>query len=229
MEHSEIQKKLDSIEVRIKNIEKKKIGFWDMFQSLATILIPAAIALAGYLISNGIKKAEVDVAETNAKVAQAELVNKFMASLTSKSTFERALAVDAILIAIPGHGASIARAMAENDTSESVKLSARSSLDKRLLQLISDLFSDQATIRKIAAQELLQGWHSDALLVKHLLEFAGSHPSNINGIYNTVVILNSIDRQTLLQYRDSILEFLSQAEALGPKTKSTSQQVRDRL
>lgn len=229
MDYADIDKKLDSIEARLKNLEKKKKDFWDIFTSLATILIPATIALAGYFISNGIKRAEVSVAETNAKVAQAELVNKFMTSLTSKSMVERSLAVDAVLIAIPGYGAAIARAVAENDTSESVKKSARSALNKKLFQLVSDLFSDEAPARKIAAQELLQGWHSDTLLVRQLLQFAGSHQSNSNGLYNTVVVLNSMDRQPLLQYREPILEFLRQAESQGPKTKSVAQQVRNRL
>lgn len=229
MDDADHVKKLNSIEDRLKNLERKKKDFLDIFQSFAAILIPAAIALAGYFISNGIKKAEINVAETNAKVAQAELVNKFMTSLTSQSPVERSLAVDAILIAIPGYGASLARAVAENDTNESVKLSARSSLNKKLYQLIGDLFSDQASIRTTAAQQLLQGWHSDTTLVDPLLDYALSHQSNSNGVYNTVVILNSIDNMLLLENSDAVRQFLRQAEATGPKTKSLAQQVRERL
>ncbi len=108
--------------------------------------------------------------------AQAELVNKFMTSLTSKGTIERSHAVDAILTGIPGYGASNAHSVAENDTNKSVKLSAKSSLDKKSLQLITYLFSDQLNIRKPAAQELLQGWHSDTSLIKHFWNLqVGNH------------------------------------------------------
>jgi len=229
MEANNINEKLDRIESRLKKLEGKKKDFWDIFQSLAAVLIPAAIALAGYLISNGIKQAEIDVAETNAKVSQAELINKFMTSLTSESPVERSLAVDAIMIAIPGHGASLARAVAENDSSEAVKEAAKSSLNKRLMQLIGNLFSDQAEIRTRAAQDLLQGWSSEPQLVEHLLEYANNHDSNVNGIYNTVVIFNSMDRQPLLEYKEAVLGFLSSAEQIGPKTRQVAEQVRRRL
>ena len=150
-----------------------------------------------------------------------------MPSLTS--TAEKSLAVGAIVIAISGYGAEIAHTVVQNDTSESAKLAAKSSLNKRLLQLISDLFSDQASVRKVATSEVIQGWKSDTLLVKHLLKFAGSRQSNSNGIYNSVVVPNAVDIQPLLQYKDSIQQFLDKAKERGPKTKSLTVQVRARL
>jgi len=229
MEPDDIYKKLGDIESRLDKIEKKKRDFWDIFNSLATILIPATIALAGYIISNGIKKAEINVAETNAKVAQAELVNKFMTSLTSKSTLERSIAVDAIVLAIPGYGASLARSVANNDTSTLVKQAAHISLNNRMEQLVRNLFSDQATERKNAAQELMKGWQSDPLLIDHLITFAKDNQSNENGIYNSIVILNAIDKPLLIRYKDSVNKFLSVAELNGPKTKEIANKVRESL
>jgi len=92
-----------------------KKDVWDRLTALATILVPAAIALAGYFIAQGLKQAELSseekraersssIAEANTKIAQASLINTMMKSLTSSSPQERKLAVEAALIALPEHG-----------------------------------------------------------------------------------------------------------------------------
>jgi len=105
---------------------------WDRFTALATILIPAAIALAGHFIAQGLKQAEIrsedrraelshSIAETNTKIAQASLINTMMKSLTSADPQERKLAVQAVLIALPEEGPVLARSIAENDEDKSVQ------------------------------------------------------------------------------------------------------------
>lgn len=88
---------------------------WDRVASIAQILIPAAIALAGHLIAQGLKEAELAIeeirvqqthaiAQANKKIAQAKLVGTMMKSLTSPDSKERKLAVQAVLIALPEQG-----------------------------------------------------------------------------------------------------------------------------
>lgn len=63
-----------------------KKDVWDRVTALATILVPAAIALAGHFVAQGLKQAEISseerraeqsrsIAEANTKIAQASLIN----------------------------------------------------------------------------------------------------------------------------------------------------------
>src|SRR5215475_10378061 len=116
---------------------------WDRVTALSTILVPAAIALAGYFISEGLKQAEISneakraeqtqaIALANTKIAQATLVNTLMKSLTSSNPQERKLAVEAVLIALPEEGPALVRPIAQSDEDKTVQAAAKTSLDQRL-------------------------------------------------------------------------------------------------
>ncbi len=113
-----------------------KKDVWDRLTALATILVPAAIALAGHFIAQGLKQAEISseerraeqshvIAEANTKIAQASLINTMMKSLTSTNPQERKLAVVAVLIALPEQGPILVQTIAQSDEDKTVQAAAR--------------------------------------------------------------------------------------------------------
>jgi hypothetical protein len=207
---------------------------------LIAVLIPAAIALAGHFIAQGISRAEIAseerqaaqsriVAEANTRIGQAELLNTFMQSLTSDNANERKIAIDAILIAMPDQGPAIVRGVARYDDDESVQEKAEASINDRLSRLVEALFAAEAAVRQQAAQELIQGWRTVPELIPALIAYARNHPANENGVYNTVVVFNALGRGPLMAHRDEVMAFLDEAKAIGPRTRRLAEEVEGQL
>ncbi|MFZ5759541.1 MAG: hypothetical protein ACOY32_07925 [Thermodesulfobacteriota bacterium] len=207
----------------------QKKDTWDRLTALATILVPAAIALAGHFVAQGLKQAQISseerraeqshiIAEANTKIAQANLISTMMKSLTSANPQERKLAVEAVLIALPEQGSVLVRTIAQSDEDKTVQAAARSSLEQRVSTLIRDLFADDARIRIGAAQDLIQGWRTDPNVVQALVEFAAQNRDNSNGVYNTVVVLNEFSPRALQTHKQEVLNFLEVAKTTGSKT-----------
>lgn len=191
---------------------------WDRVTALATILVPAAIALAGHFIAQGLKQAEITneekrseqaqaIAVANTRIAQANLINTLMKSLTSSNPQERKLAVQAVLIALPEQGPVLVRPIAQSDEDKTVQAAAKTSLDQRLDGLIRALFSDDAQARVGAAQDLIQGWRNEPNAVNALVEFATANQGNKNGIFNTAVVLNAFSLSALEAHKQQVLRF----------------------
>ena len=221
------------------NSESKK-DVWDRLTALATILVPAAIALAGHFIAQGLKQAEISseekraeqshlIAEANTKIAQATLINTMMKSLTSPNPQERKLAVQAVLIALPEQGPVLVRTIAQSDEDTSVQAAAQSSLQERVGTLVRGLFSEDARVRIGAAQDLIVGWRNDPNVVQELVQFASNNRDNVNGVYNTVVVLNEFTSRALEEHREQVLSFLELAMATGAKTKSKAEALAKRI
>lgn len=213
---------------------------WDRITALATILVPAAIALAGHFIAQGLKQAEINseerraelsysIAETNTKISQANLINTMMQSLTSTNPQERKLAVQAVLIALPEHGPVLARTIAASDEDASVQTAAKESLVNRRNELIRNLFADNAQLRIAAARDFIQGWQNDSHAISELLNFASQNMENPNGVYNTIVVLNQFSKRALEIYRVDIDKFLDKAKQIGPKTSEQAMLLEERL
>jgi hypothetical protein len=217
-----------------------KKDVWDRVTALATILIPAAIALAGHFVAQGIKQAEISseerraeqtnaIALANTKIAQASLINTMMKSLTSSNPQERKLAVQAVLIAMPEEGPTLVRTVADFDEDKTVQAAAKTSLDQRLTGLVRGLFSEDAQTRIGAAQDLIQGWRNEPIAVKSLVEFATENKENSNGIFNTVVVLNAFSINALQASKLQVLQFIKLAKATGPKTEEKAVALEKRL
>jgi len=211
------------------NRQQKDI--WDRLTALATILVPAAIALAGHFIAQGLKQAELSseerraqqssaIAEANMKIAQAGLINTMMKSLTSQNPQERKLAVEAVLIALPEQGPILVRTIAQSDEDKTVQIAAKSSLEQRFTTLIRQLFADDARSRIDAASELIQGWRNEPNAVNVLIEFANQNIDNANGIYNTIVVLNEFSKIALDPHKEKLLKFAALAKTKGSKTEA---------
>jgi len=220
--------------------DSSRKDLWDRLTALATILVPAAIALAGHFIGQGLKEAELRgqerqaqqasaIAEANTKIAQAGLINTLMKSLTSPNPQERKLAVQAVLIALPDQGPLLARTIAQTDEDEAVQVAARSSLKQRADTLIRQLFADDAATRIAAAGELVQGWRSEGNAVGALLDAAFQNSDNDNGIYNVAVVLGECSPAALAAHRAEVVKFIDLAQAKGAKTAAKTAILSRRL
>jgi hypothetical protein len=213
---------------------------WDRITALATILVPAAIALAGFFISQGLKQAEISseerraeqtraISEANTKISQESLINAMMKSLTSSNPRERKLAVEAVLIALPDQGPVLVRIIAQSDEDKTVQAAARDSLEQRVSALIRELFSEDKPVRIGAAQDLIKGWRDEPKVVLALVEFATKNRENSNGVYNTVVVLNEFSSRSLQAHKQKVLDFIEVAKATGSKTEAKATALLKRL
>lgn len=217
-----------------------KKDFLDRLMALATILIPASVALAGYFIAQGLKQAEISseemraershaIAEANTRIAQANIISTLMSSLTSSNQYERQIAAHAMLIALPERGLFLVRAVAKYDEDEVVKTAAKTSLGRRANELIRDLFSEDAPVRIAAYQDLIQDWGNDSSVVLTLVEFANRNLENENGVYNTVVVLSAFSKPALEAYKPKVVKFLKLAKDIGSKTEAKANALARRL
>lgn len=213
---------------------------WDRLTALATILVPAAIALAGHFIAQGLKQAEISseerraeqshvIAEANTKIAQASLINTMMKSLTSTNPQERKLAVVAVLIALPEQGPILVQTIAQSDEDKTVQAAARNSLETRVNTLIRQLFSADPRERISAAQDLVQGWRNDPSVVLDLTTFAMQNKDNANGVYNSVVVLNEFSLRALQARKAEVLKFVDVAKATGARTAAVANVLAGRV
>jgi hypothetical protein len=110
-----IEDRLIATEKRIDELKKKPKDFWDIFQIVATLLIPASITLAGYWYSEAQKQAEIlsseniaaqqrDTSLMQVRVGQAQLISTFMESLLSEKPQRQKLAIEGVLVALPEEG-----------------------------------------------------------------------------------------------------------------------------
>ncbi|WP_136523442.1 hypothetical protein [Geomonas ferrireducens] len=209
---------------------------WDRITAMATILVPAAIALAGHFVAQGLKQAEINseekraertsaIADANTKIAQANLINTMMKSLTSPNPAERKLAVQAVLIALPDQGPVLVRTVAESDENKAVQIAAQASLDQRINLLIRNLFSDDAHTRINSASDLVEGWRNDPAAIPPLIQFATKNSDNQNGVYNTIVVLNDFSLPALQAHRQLILQFIALAKTKGEKTAAKAAEL----
>src|SRR5215475_14148709 len=91
---------LAALERRLAKLEGDRKDGWDKFQIMTSMLLPIALALAGYFFSRALADAQRTseerralssqaVAEASMHVSQAELVATFMKSLLSQDRAEK--------------------------------------------------------------------------------------------------------------------------------------------
>lgn len=237
---SSVESRLQQLEKRLASLEQKGKDGWDKFQIIAALLIPASIALVGYYYSKSMKDAEIKssqemadqqnaTARISARVGQAQLVAAFMDRLVSDNPQTQQLAVQAILLALPEDGPKLVAVVSQSSPSQDVRRFARDSLDQRRTQLIAAVFDTDKSVRVPATQELAAGWRSDQGLVAALLEAANRHPGSQDGIVNTLVLFENMDKNLLVKNEAAIRSFLSKVESNGAVTRQHANAVRERL
>ncbi|HET6231338.1 MAG TPA: hypothetical protein VFE05_14795 [Longimicrobiaceae bacterium] len=234
---STVEERLSSIEKRIA-VPRKDV--WDIFNILASLLIPATIALAGHWYAEASAKAQTEsaakaadasraVQAADAKVHQAALVGTFMEPLLSADPAKKRLAIRAVLIALPDDGPSLVKELSVSDTSVAVQRFAAAELSDRRADLAEALFDASPAVRRPAGDEILRGWRADAQMVADLIAAARRHPRDANGIYNTVSVLSQMDLPAVATHRAEVIPFLRDAAANGPSTAALADPLRNRL
>ena len=136
---NQVNKRLSEVKESIEELKANKKDFWDVFDILASLLIPASITFFGFYYSNALKKTEIEreekratseqeIARINARVKQAELLSMFMEALVSPEPRKRTLAVRAILLALPEEGKALVAVLSESDPEPEVRNIAQESL-----------------------------------------------------------------------------------------------------
>lgn len=158
---NDFEAKLEKLTTDVAQLKKKGKDHWDKFQILAALLVPASIAVVGFLVSTSLKDAEIvsaakvaagqeAIARINARVAQANLVKSFMDTLFSEEVRKRKLAIEAMLIALPEDGPRLVKIVSETDPDEDVRLFAKTQ------QRIESLLNAVGQISDKSALELIK-------------------------------------------------------------------------
>lgn len=240
MDQSEIEKKLEAIEKELSKLKTKKKDAWDIFNIIASLLIPASIAFSGYFFSVAMKEAEIrsseelatrqeNIAIISAKVGQAKLIATFIEPLTGDNETKKRVAIRGILIALPEEGPQIVAVVSESDSNEEIQKFAISELDKQRKQLINRAFDTKKPVRITATTELIRGWTRDPKLVPEIIEYATQRLSMKSGIVNTLVILQNVDQNILVSNKEKILIFVEMVIPNGSQTAALAEKVKNRL
>jgi hypothetical protein len=243
MDETVLKERLTELEVRLALLESEKDkgkDKWDIFNIIASLLIPASIAFSGYYFSNAMKQAEIDSSEAlaarqaqiaiiNAKVGQAELISEFLEPLTGENEQKKRVAIRGILIALPEDGPQIVNAVSESDPNAEIQEYARSELDLQREQLIRRAFDDEKPVRIAATTDLIRGWSRDVKLVPDLIAYANQHLSHKSGVINTLVILQNVDINSLRGHHEAVLAFTERVRPNGPQTAEHADKVKARL
>lgn len=211
---NDVAEKIAKLEAEVEKLKKKPKDDWDKFQIIAALMIPASIALTGFLISKAIKQAEIDsseriaqaearsaeqialgekeVALINAKVSQAQLIRSFLPSLTGAEAHHRKLAIQALLLALPEDGPRLVQILSEADPDPAVqkfaddKLAALSQRD-----LLPYIFHSDAQISNKARDRFLSDRNTDTWTLLMLMQETALHHDIKHGVLNALKILDS--------------------------------------
>lgn len=233
--------RLAKLEQRLAKLEAGGKDRWDKFQILASLLIPAAVAFAGYYFSNALAGAQRDAEEQRARaeqvaaeqrvqaeqlateasmrISQAELISTFMRSLLSENRAEKELAIRAVILALPEAGPQLVAVIQVSSPDPETKRVARLALDERRERLVKELYAGEAQVRKAAAEKIVAGFRQDPGLVSQLAAEAEKQKDNPDGIYNSAVVLNEIPSERLQASPEKVRQFAKIAEQNGERTR----------
>lgn len=117
---------LEEFEERLKKLEDNKKDWWDKLHTIGTLLVPVAIAAAGYWGSAAISKSQVasaiTTAEKNRQVEESRLIKDVLAPLVGADEAQKQIALLAIARTDPRTVESIIDIVEElTNTSESTR------------------------------------------------------------------------------------------------------------
>lgn len=220
-----------ALEEEVRKLKDKSKDKWDKFGLVTSALIPLSIAAVGghYTyeseqsktalatiqsnLAEESKRLELEQARVRAnadsKIKQAELVSRFFEALTGQDDKRREFAVDALLVAAPDYGPVLVRVSSQNAPTTDAASYATIALEERRDLLVRQLFGEDADLRRDAYSQLVSSWSNDPSLVSELLRYGTENRRNLDGVFNAVVLLSHLQRDTILSKKEAILEFAS--------------------
>ncbi len=238
---SELEDKVLEIEARLEELKRQPKDAWDVLQIIGALLVPLAIAFAGWEYSRAMKEAEVTsaatianlqlefaeqkerfdqkISETNSRVGQAELVASFLEALLSPDPKTQKLAMEAVLIALPSEGLRLVKVLEDVESNAAVKAAAADSISNFRSKLLRDFFSTDAQLRKTSFSQLLEAYGNDATIVGELLELAQARNGNRDAMVNTLALLALLPTDLLAPHVGDIGSLANAVRGNGPVTR----------
>ncbi|WP_299764872.1 hypothetical protein [uncultured Dokdonia sp.] len=245
----DLRKEFAELKKKVEAVEKKDT--WDKVKIITGILLPLAIVYVGQTFSSSQIAAEnrsnekiavlqTDLADKqfeyqkqissiNSKVGQVGLVANFFDALLSEDPVRKKLAIKAVLIALKEEGPELVKIVEESDNTREIKTFAKATLDTRREELVEQLFSDEKADRINAYNDIVSGWKNDAEMVKEIVAYGKSHPSNKDGVYNSLITLSQMNKKVLSPYKEEIISFSESTERNGTNTKKKALLLRSRI
>src|SRR5258707_800331 len=171
----------DDVAVELKKLsdrlDDKSKDVWDKAQAVGALagalLVPVALAVAGYFFSNAISKEQIRsneiIATNNLRLGQYQLVASVMKSLLSPDALERKQAISFVFIVLTEDEAHrLVDRLSKTDSDSSVRTQAVAVLESRLTELTTDATTADPERSQQAAAQLLAGWRSNPALATHL-------------------------------------------------------------
>lgn len=219
----------------VRHLKGKQKDGWDKFQIIAALLIPASIALVGFLVSNASKEAEIrsseniakgqrDASNAQLKISQAELVNSFLSALLSPEAQTRKLAVEAILIALPKNGPRLVEIIAASDPDPKVKDFASGLLGQR--ELILKIFSLDHTESDKARDAFIASGRSTTSALVSLAQATIGNKSNTHGVANALTILTTYGPKVGTVWDNMLPLLLTKLDADDPELSDLLETLR---
>jgi len=196
------------------------------FQRNWQAVISVAISVAAVCVSFGQFYSSRSVQRQEYAIKRVETLQKFLPDLASSDKRNAALLLlvnsklmdesDVANLALSFKATKVLGDMSSAGNARAGQLLR--TLNDEMAELIKGVYSNDASTRRAAAGALLSDWSNDPNLVPTLLDSAATNPANENGIYNTVVLLESLKPEALSPYRGDIRSFAAGATKIGPKT-----------
>jgi chromosome segregation ATPase len=137
-----------------------------------------------------------------------------------------------------GARAELITALARTEQAENAVMSARNRFSESgaaparrmdAQTLIVQLFDERASVR-VRAYDALMAQHANSPeLIPALIAYANTHAENHDGVFNTVIVLNTVPRSQLAAHRELVDSFLARAEGVGRNTRARIAEVRRRI
>jgi len=243
MPQESAEEKLARMEERLAALESRGTGKdrWDKFQILATLLIPAAVAFAGYYFSNALADAQraaedhraqasQEVAEASTRVSQAELIATFMKSLLSDNKAEKSLAIRAVILALPEEGPQLVLAIQTSSPDQETRATARAALMERRERLVEDLHAEDEGARQQAAQALKAGFRRDPELAQQIAAAAEKNPEDEAGLVRSAEVLKAVPAEQMAGNPEVVMRLAKVAEQHhDDKARALFQQIKLRV
>ena len=213
------------------------------------VLMPLVVAIVGtvgtYLITkqqqesaDALSSAQMESVEARSKAErQIRIIEIFFEDISSKNDDDRILALEILKELDADLAQRLSKAVRDREEEDSevwrtasrVANEAVARAEQQRALLIQQLFSDSAALRTNAYDQLIANWASEKALISEVIAYARLNPDNENGVYNTVVLLSHMNRDTIKEEKEEITKFSREAESIGPKTKERAATLRSRL
>jgi uncharacterized protein YllA (UPF0747 family) len=115
-----VEDRVSVLEKEIQQIKESKRDVWDKISTVASMLVPLAIAGVGGVYTY-VSQSEKEVvariqAASDSKIKQAELVSKFFEPLTGPEGRKKEIAIESLLVAAPDYGPVLVRLISKPST-----------------------------------------------------------------------------------------------------------------